>query len=172
VLLGLALKQIVALTTPIGFAAYAMPWVGTCGGTLFWDGLIAAYGKTVFSSTFCTREARVKSSLFGQERLGTNRRKPQKQDRFLSPLRCILLQAQIRGFGVYTSVETFNEIMEEFERRRGAEGGGLSISEEGKVQIARAIGVGIVSENGPPPPPLRRSTLKMITLSRQAQDKQ
>jgi hypothetical protein len=95
-----------------------------------------------------------------------------KNETVFSPLRCILLQAQIRGFGVYTSVETFNEIMEEFERRRGAEGGGLSISEEGKVQIARAIGVGIVSENGPPPPPLRRSTLKMITLSRQAQDKQ
>ena len=42
VLLGFLLKQIVAFTTPAGFATYAMPWVGTCGGTVFWDALIAA----------------------------------------------------------------------------------------------------------------------------------
>ena len=122
VLLGIVLKQIVALTTPAGFAAYAMPWVGTCGGTVFWDALISA---------------------------------------------CVLLQAQIRGFGIYTSIEVFNDVLQELEQEAAAAAAAATstdgetatesasgsvkatslVSEEGKIQIARAIGVGIV-QNG------------------------
>ena len=45
---------------------------------------------------------------------------------------------QIRGFGVYTSAEVFNEVMDTHFKSADA------ISEQGKVQIARSIGVGPV----------------------------
>lgn len=54
---------------------------------------------------------------------------------------CIVLQAQIRGFGVFTSVEVFNEIMDHHFKDAD------EISDEGKVEIARGIGVAIV-KNG------------------------
>ena len=47
---------------------------------------------------------------------------------------CIMLQAQIRGFGVYTNAEVFNAILElKF-------GDYTAISEEGQLQIVRSIG--------------------------------
>ena len=96
VLTGLIMKTIFGLVTPVGFNSYWKPWLGTCGGTLLWDGLIAS---------------------------------------------CIVLQAQIRGFGVYTSAELFNEIMEHhFEDES-------EVTYEGKVEIARGVGVAIV-KNG------------------------
>ena len=47
---------------------------------------------------------------------------------------CIMLQAQIRGFGVYTNCEVFNDILEHhFSDYR-------NISDEGKLQMVRAVG--------------------------------
>lgn len=47
---------------------------------------------------------------------------------------CIVLQAQIRGFGVYTNAEVFNDILEHhFEDYK-------QISDEGKLQMVRCIG--------------------------------
>ena len=53
----------------------------------------------------------------------------------------IIMQAQIRGMGVFTSMELFNEVMEEHYKDSS------EISEFGKLQIARAVGVAIV-KNG------------------------
>ena len=53
----------------------------------------------------------------------------------------IIMQAQIRGMGVFTSMELFNEVMDEHYKDAS------EISEFGKLQIARAIGVAIV-KNG------------------------
>lgn len=44
---------------------------------------------------------------------------------------CILLQAQIRGFGIFTSCEVFNEIVDLYYKDEN------EISELGKIQIAR-----------------------------------
>jgi hypothetical protein len=53
---------------------------------------------------------------------------------------CIILQAQIRGFGIFTSCECFNEIMDlHYVDKK-------EISELGKVQIARACGIAIVKK--------------------------
>ena len=53
---------------------------------------------------------------------------------------CIMLQAQIRGFGVYTNCEVFNDILEEhFEDY-------TQISDEGKLQIVRSIGCAAVTD--------------------------
>ena len=71
------------------------------------------------------------------------------------------VQAQIRGFGIYTCVEIFNDVLQEVEQQAAKDMSGeiatestpdtgqarRLISEEGKIQIARAIGVGIV-KNG------------------------
>ena len=54
---------------------------------------------------------------------------------------CILLQAQIRGFGIFTSCEVFNEIMDLHYTQGESE-----VSALGKVQIARACGVAIVKK--------------------------
>jgi hypothetical protein len=52
----------------------------------------------------------------------------------------IVHQAEIRGIGVYTSVELFNEIVDlHFESAK-------DISPLGKIQIARAVGVAIVKQ--------------------------
>jgi hypothetical protein len=52
----------------------------------------------------------------------------------------IVHQAEIRGIGVYTSVELFNEVLDlHFDSSR-------DISPLGKIQIARAIGVAIVKQ--------------------------
>ena len=51
---------------------------------------------------------------------------------------CIICQAEIRGFGVYTAVEVFNELLGKFE------GGVHEVSTFGKIQICRAVGVAIV----------------------------
>ena len=53
---------------------------------------------------------------------------------------CIVHQAEIRGIGVYTSVELFNEVLDlHFDSAK-------DISPLGKIQIARAIGVAIVKQ--------------------------
>jgi hypothetical protein len=54
---------------------------------------------------------------------------------------CIILQAQIRGFGIFTSCEVFNAIMELHYTKGESE-----VSELGKTQIARACGVAIVKK--------------------------
>ena len=54
---------------------------------------------------------------------------------------CIVLQAQVRGFGVYTSAEAFNEVMDLHYPDYH------DISMDGKIQIARGVGVAIV-KNG------------------------
>lgn len=51
---------------------------------------------------------------------------------------CIILQAQIRGFGVFVNAELFNEVMEHHFADPD------NISDEGKVEIARGVGVAIV----------------------------
>lgn len=52
----------------------------------------------------------------------------------------IVHQAEIRGIGVYTSVELFNEILDlHFDSS-------AEISQLGKLQIARAVGVAIVKQ--------------------------
>jgi hypothetical protein len=47
---------------------------------------------------------------------------------------CIMLQAQIRGFGVYTNCEVFNDILEHHFSDTE------NISDEGKLQMVRAVG--------------------------------
>ena len=54
---------------------------------------------------------------------------------------CIILQAQIRGFGIFTSCEVFNEIMDLHYTKGESE-----VTELGKLQIARACGVAIVAK--------------------------
>ncbi len=54
---------------------------------------------------------------------------------------CIVLQAQIRGFGVFTSVELFNDVMDHHFKDAD------EITFEGKIEMARCIGVAIV-KNG------------------------
>jgi Ca2+-binding EF-hand superfamily protein len=54
----------------------------------------------------------------------------------------IINQAQIRGFGVYTSIEVFNELMDTFFPDK--DGGVDSLSTFGKIQICRAVGVAII----------------------------
>jgi len=54
---------------------------------------------------------------------------------------CIVLQASIRGMGVFTSCEVFNEVMDAHYKDAS------EISELGKLEIARSIGVAIV-KNG------------------------
>jgi hypothetical protein len=53
---------------------------------------------------------------------------------------CILLQAQIRGFGIFTSCEVFNEIVDLHYKDAD------EISLLGKTQIARACGIAIVQK--------------------------
>jgi hypothetical protein len=55
----------------------------------------------------------------------------------------LMVQSRIRGFGVYASVELFNEIMDETYSGRG-EFSADSLSPLAKIQIARAVGVAIV----------------------------
>jgi hypothetical protein len=50
---------------------------------------------------------------------------------------CIVMQAQVRGIGVFTSCELFNEIMELYKPVE-------EISDEERIQITRGIGVSIV----------------------------
>lgn len=54
----------------------------------------------------------------------------------------IINQAQVRGIGVYTSIEVFNELMDTFFPDK--DGGVAAVSTFGKVQICRAIGVAII----------------------------
>ena len=54
----------------------------------------------------------------------------------------IINQAQLRGIGVYTSVEVFNELMDTFFPDKG--GGVDAISTFAKIQICRAVGVAII----------------------------
>ena len=55
---------------------------------------------------------------------------------------CIINQAQIRGIGVYSSVEVFNELMDMFfnDGIDGIDG----VSTFGRIQICRSVGVAIV----------------------------
>jgi hypothetical protein len=50
---------------------------------------------------------------------------------------CIVMQAQVRGIGVFTSCELFNEIMELYKSVE-------EISDDERIQITRGIGVSIV----------------------------
>ena len=56
----------------------------------------------------------------------------------------IINQAQLRGYGVFTCIEVFNELMDTFfpAKDGGLTGGALSTF--GKVQICRAVGVAII----------------------------
>lgn len=54
----------------------------------------------------------------------------------------IIKQAQLRGIGVYTSVEVFNDLMEKF--FPDEQGGVDALSTFGKIQISRAVGVAII----------------------------
>ena len=57
----------------------------------------------------------------------------------------LMVQARIRGFGVYASVELFNEIMDEsYDSAGRGEVNADSLSPLAKLQIARAVGVAIV----------------------------
>jgi hypothetical protein len=56
----------------------------------------------------------------------------------------IINQAQIRGFGVYTSIEVFNELMDTF--FPDTDGGVDALSTFGKIQICRAVGVAIIKQ--------------------------
>ena len=52
---------------------------------------------------------------------------------------CIMLQAQIRGFGVYTNAEVFNDVLEHnFDNYK-------EISEDGKLQIVRCVGCAVIA---------------------------
>lgn len=56
----------------------------------------------------------------------------------------LMVQARIRGFGVYVGVELFNEIIDESYSSRRGEVDSDSLSLLAKLQIARAVGVAIV----------------------------
>jgi nicotinate-nucleotide pyrophosphorylase len=56
----------------------------------------------------------------------------------------LMVQARIRGFGVYASVELFNEIIDESYTAGRGEVDADTLSPLAKIQIARAVGVAIV----------------------------
>eukprot|EP01043_Picozoa_sp_COSAG02_P005034 COSAG02_NODE_134_length_34593_cov_43.594886_20_plen_531_part_00 len=117
VLTGLAIKAALGLVTPVQFSLWAKPWFGAR--------LCHTHDTEVPGKSYpwlCDAGTMGGTILW---------------DALVSS--CIMLQAQIRGFGVYTNAELFNDILDHTFKDYH------EISEQGQLQMVRCIGYAIVA---------------------------